>query len=89
MSGETCSMEDLHTNENAKENDTKQVANSIYDEPKKTPKLIRVLTVIGYILAVSMAAIMLSLYYVLMWNPPNVTASATGNKPNTTYGKRI
>lgn len=36
-------------------------------EPKKTPKAVRVLTVLAYVLSVSMAAILLSLYYLFMW----------------------
>lgn len=37
-------------------------------------KVIRVLTVIAYMCSVSMAAVMLSLYYVFLWNPepPNL-----------------
>lgn len=37
-------------------------------EPKHKKKLIRVLTVIAYVFFVSLAAIMLSLYYVFLWN---------------------
>lgn len=58
---------------------------TMYDEHKQTPKVIRVLTVIGYILAVSMVAIMLSLYYILMWNPPDIVDV---NKTHS-YGKLI
>lgn len=36
-------------------------------QPKKTPKAVRVLTVLAYVLSVSMAAILLSLYYLFMW----------------------
>ncbi|XP_018328916.1 uncharacterized protein LOC108739496 isoform X2 [Agrilus planipennis] len=36
-------------------------------EPKEKKKLVRVLTVIAYIFFVSLAAIMLSLYYVFIW----------------------
>ncbi|XP_060535608.1 uncharacterized protein LOC132707691 isoform X2 [Cylas formicarius] len=35
--------------------------------PKKQPKVIRVLTVMAYALSVSMAAILLSIYYIFMW----------------------
>jgi hypothetical protein len=38
-------------------------------EPKKVRKVIRVLTVMAYVLSVSLAAIMLSLYYVFLWDP--------------------
>lgn len=38
-------------------------------EPKHKEKLIRVLTVIAYVIFVSMAAILLSLYYTFVWNP--------------------
>nr|CAI5858623.1 unnamed protein product [Callosobruchus analis] len=37
-------------------------------EPKQKEKLVRVLTVIAYVFFVSMAAIMLSLYYVFLWS---------------------
>lgn len=37
-------------------------------EPKHKKKLVRVLTVIAYVFFVSLAAIMLSLYYILLWN---------------------
>lgn len=40
---------------------------SIFTEAKPKPKLIRVLTVLAYILSVSMAAILLSIYYIFMW----------------------
>ncbi|XP_043468675.1 uncharacterized protein LOC122502600 [Leptopilina heterotoma] len=41
---------------------------SIY-EPKHNKKLIRVLTVIAYLISVSLAAIILSLYYAFIWDP--------------------
>ncbi|XP_018568533.1 uncharacterized protein LOC108908864 isoform X1 [Anoplophora glabripennis] len=37
-------------------------------EPKPKPKMIRVLTVLAYVLSVSMAAILLSIYYIFMWD---------------------
>ncbi|KAJ8925399.1 hypothetical protein NQ315_009231 [Exocentrus adspersus] len=37
-------------------------------EPKHKKKLVRVMTVIAYVFFVSLAAIMLSLYYVFLWN---------------------
>jgi hypothetical protein len=41
-------------------------------EPKHSKKLIRVLTVIAYMFSVSLAAIMLSVYYVFLWNPKDI-----------------
>jgi len=38
-------------------------------ESKHHKKVVRVLTVFAYVLSVSMAAIMLSLYYVFLWDP--------------------
>ncbi|KAK2589164.1 hypothetical protein KPH14_001982 [Odynerus spinipes] len=38
-------------------------------EPKHKKKLVRVLTVVAYIIFVSMAAILLSLYYTFLWDP--------------------
>jgi len=42
-------------------------------EPKANKKLIRVLTVIAYCICVSLIAILLSLYYLFIWNPYNKT----------------
>lgn len=38
-------------------------------EANKTPKIIRVLTVCAYLVCVSLAAIMLSAYYIFFWQP--------------------
>ncbi|XP_065340609.1 putative transmembrane protein INAFM2 [Cloeon dipterum] len=49
-------------------------------ESKHHKKVVRVLTVFAYVLSVSMAAIMLSLYYVFLWDPSstrNITERAT------------
>ncbi|XP_019759376.1 uncharacterized protein LOC109537208 isoform X1 [Dendroctonus ponderosae] len=37
-------------------------------EPKHKKKIVRVLTVVAYVFFVSLAAIMLSMYYVFLWN---------------------
>ena len=42
-------------------------ADDLYMRPKPKSKLIRVMTVIAYILSVSMAAILLSVYYIFVW----------------------
>jgi hypothetical protein len=47
-------------------------------EPKKKRKVIRVLTVMAYVLSVSLAAIMLSLYYVFLWDPKIPTVGREG-----------
>ncbi|XP_047741649.1 uncharacterized protein LOC108676755 isoform X2 [Hyalella azteca] len=38
-------------------------------EVKKHKKMVRILTVVAYVICVSMAAIILSLYYVFLWDP--------------------
>jgi hypothetical protein len=43
-------------------------------EPKHKQKLVRVLTVVAYVIFVSMAAILLSLYYSFIWNPTDQAA---------------
>lgn len=49
-------------------------------EPKPKPKVIRVLTVLAYILSVSMAAILLSIYYIFMWDgQPHLGARVSYN----------
>lgn len=53
---------------------------SIY-EPKTKPKIIRVLTVLAYILSVSMAAILLSVYYVFVWDGNQHNSALKQDKP--------
>lgn len=42
-------------------------------EPKHKQKVVRVLTVVAYVIFVSMAAILLSLYYTFLWDPKDAT----------------
>ncbi|KAF7415193.1 hypothetical protein HZH68_003682 [Vespula germanica] len=51
-------------------------------EPKHKKKLVRVLTVIAYIIFVSMAAILLSLYYTYIWDPENQAVRTRAHKPD-------
>lgn len=53
-------------------------------EPKPNKKAIRILTVAAYMLCVSLAAIMLSLYYVFFWDPSVKTVSV---KPTSGCGE--
>ncbi|KAK5647623.1 hypothetical protein RI129_002515 [Pyrocoelia pectoralis] len=46
---------------------SKSSKSSYYDRKKQQSKLIRVLTVVAYILSVSLVAIILSVYYIFMW----------------------
>ncbi|KAL0270017.1 UNVERIFIED_CONTAM: hypothetical protein PYX00_007563 [Menopon gallinae] len=55
--------EDLHQGKSIGNNNTRT-------------KIIRLLTVIAYLISVSMAAIMLSLYYIFLWNPSLPSTSA-------------
>lgn len=68
-------------------------------EPKHKKKLVRVLTVVAYVFFVSLAAIMLSLYYVFLWNgnqklkakyvtssPPRLQRYYVGNCDNKLAG---
>lgn len=43
-------------------------ANEVY-ETNKTSKCVRILTVCAYLICVSLAAIMLSVYYIFLWEP--------------------
>lgn len=47
---------------------------SLY-KSKHPPKIIRVLTVIVYLLSVSLAAILLSTWYILAWESPKINAT--------------
>lgn len=71
-------------------------------EPKHKKKLVRVLTVVAYVFFVSLAAIMLSLYYVFLWNgnqkltakyvtssPPRLQRYYAGNCNNILAGINI
>lgn len=49
-------------------------------EATKTPKIIRVMTVCAYLFTVSTAAIMLSAYYIFLWNPKIVTTTVPVRK---------
>lgn len=60
--------------------------NTMY-EPKPNKKAVRILTVAAYILCVSLAAIMLSLYYVFFWDPSTKTVVAV--KPTAGCGKLV
>lgn len=46
-------------------------------EATQTPKIVRVFTVGAYLFTVSIAAIMLSAYYIFLWNPKMPTAVTT------------
>lgn len=58
-------------------------------QQKKKPKVLRVLTVMAYVLSVSMAAILLSIYYIFMWQGrPHIGALAQPEylvQPNNTH----
>lgn len=55
---------------NRKTDNNKQDAKRFYKyEVKQHKKMFRILTVIAYVICVSMAAIVLSLYYGLLWDP--------------------
>nr|XP_008196321.2 PREDICTED: uncharacterized protein LOC103313833 isoform X2 [Tribolium castaneum]XP_015837207.1 PREDICTED: uncharacterized protein LOC103313833 isoform X2 [Tribolium castaneum] len=60
------SVEDINVDDSP-ESPVDSKDNALF-EPKAQPKIIRVLTVLAYILSVSMAAILLSIYYIFMWN---------------------
>lgn len=54
-------------------------------ESKKNQRTMRVLTVCAYMLTVSMAAIILSSYYVFIWKPTDASAINSEN-PNAKCG---
>ncbi|KFM73871.1 hypothetical protein X975_10358, partial [Stegodyphus mimosarum] len=51
----------------------------IYEEKKQNKKLVRLLTVLAYVFSVSLAAIVLSLYYVFLWNPNMQRSNSSEN----------
>ncbi|XP_030762530.1 putative transmembrane protein INAFM2 isoform X1 [Sitophilus oryzae] len=55
-------------------------------EPKHKKKAVRVLTVVAYVFFVSLAAIMLSLYYIFLWNGDEKVAAKLASRQlqNTT-----
>lgn len=56
------------------ENATDEVVAPVRDNYKQKPasKVVRVLTVLAYLLSVSLAAILLSIYYVCVWKSPKL-----------------
>lgn len=52
-------------------------------EANKTPKIVRVLTVCAYLICVSLAAIMLSIYYIFLWEPKRHDPSAVLHSTTT------
>lgn len=58
---------------------------SMVDPPKPTSKMIRVLTVFAYVLSVSLTAILLSIYYIFMWEgKPHLGALVSNHGRNGT-----
>lgn len=66
---------------NAPSPDNKSAVNAV------NTKLIRLLTVIAYVCSVSMAAVMLSLYYVFLWDPAHHKSGthAAFQQPDSAY----
>ncbi|CAB4059286.1 unnamed protein product [Lepeophtheirus salmonis] len=62
-------------------------------EPKQDKKFVRCVTVIAYVFSVSFGAILLSLYYIFIWNPYSNKAGLiqlnTTLKPSDTRNKPI
>jgi hypothetical protein len=63
-------------------------AEKLYDS-KKNQRTVRVLTVMAYVLTVSMAAIILSLYYVFLWDPSPAAKNATIPRVNCGWNKYL
>ncbi|KAJ2953349.1 hypothetical protein O0L34_g939 [Tuta absoluta] len=57
-------------------------------EQKAVSKVVRVLTVLAYLLSVSLAAILLSVYYVCVWQSPKLPLALT-NETGEEASKRI
>ena len=55
-------------------------ANGKLYESKKIGKIVRVLTVLAYLFSVSLAAIILSMYYLFLWDP-KVPSVGQGRRP--------
>lgn len=59
-------------------------------EPKQNQKAVRVLTVIAYVFSVSLAAIMLSTYYTLLWKPSSANSTQLlHHAGNATYSNKL
>ncbi|XP_049857652.1 uncharacterized protein LOC126340500 [Schistocerca gregaria] len=66
----------------------------LYEKPSGgKKKLLRLLTVLAYVMSVSMAAIMLSLYYVFLWDPhgtgPRYGHLAADPQPRLNYTQEV
>ncbi|KAG5890149.1 hypothetical protein JTB14_010167 [Gonioctena quinquepunctata] len=72
------SQEDINPDSSPDTPSAKNSKDAFFD-PKPKPKIIRVLTVLAYVLSVSMAAILLSIYYIFMWDgKPHIGAQVSG-----------
>ncbi|XP_022912911.1 uncharacterized protein [Onthophagus taurus] len=71
-------------NENKETNEGDE--DDLYSEPKSKPKLIRILTVFAYMSSVSMAAILLSIYYIFMWEGQPSLARRTDPRMESMIG---
>ncbi|KAF0314017.1 hypothetical protein FJT64_015499 [Amphibalanus amphitrite] len=60
--------------ERASSTDDRGVERLFEQQPRPNIKIVRILTVLGYVFCVSSAAIMLSLYYVFLWDPYTMKA---------------
>lgn len=58
-------------------------------EANKTPKFIRVLTVCAYLVCVSLAAIMLSAYYIFIWEPKPHDPHDIGHHEANSHGNTV
>lgn len=64
---------------------------SRFYQPQANRKVIRILTVAVYVFCVSLAAIMLSLYYIFIWDPtirPFAAKNSNCGKPDIIKEKR-
>ncbi|KAK2184314.1 hypothetical protein NP493_270g01000 [Ridgeia piscesae] len=64
------------------------VFNTKSTKPKKMPsktnrKCIRLATVLAYVVSVSLAAVVLAIYYSLVWSPDMKSAASTTASPTT------
>lgn len=82
-----CGQSGQTEEDSASEEVGAQATRDIYKQ-KPASKVVRVLTVLAYLLSVSLAAILLSVYYICVWKSPELPLDGTLNDTGEMSARR-
>lgn len=85
-----CGQSGLAEDDSVTEEVTPAAATATRDIYKQKPasKVVRVLTVLAYLLSVSLAAILLSVYYICVWRSPELPPEIGEGQASARLGNR-